>query len=198
MVTPLAPGEQYTVRRKIFTILGASFHVYDASGSLVAFCRQKAFRLKEDLRLYTDEARSEELLTMRARSVIDFGATYDVCLASGERIGSLRRKGLTSFVRDAWMIFGPDGEEAGRLQEDSGGLALARRMIPGVAAFSPQRFHILTVGGTHLATLRTHFNPFVYRLGVAIHGEDEAIDELLILAAACLIAAIEGRQRSED
>ena len=188
------PGEQYTVRRKIFKLFGASFHVYDDSGNVVAFCKQKAFKLREDIRLYTDESMSSELLTMKTRNIIDFGATYDVALPSGEIIGSLRRKGLKSFVRDSWMIFGPDGREMATLREESSMLAVLRRLHEVFAMLSPQKFEVHSTDGLHIATLRTHMNPFVYRLGIAIHADHPELDELIVLAAGCLIAAIEGRQ----
>lgn len=191
-----APGESYTIRRKLFVFFGASFHVYDGGGHVVAFCRQKAFKLREDIRLYSDDSMSREVLTMRARSIIDFGATYDVALPTGEVIGSLRRKGLSSLARDAWRIFGPEGSEIATLQEDSTMLALARRFIGPVALLSPQRFHVRTASGLEIATLRTHINPFIYRLGIAIHEDHPELDELMVLAAGCLIAAIEGRQDS--
>jgi len=191
-----APGELYTIRRKIFTIFGASFHVFDGSGNVVAFCRQKAFKLREDIRLYTDESQSEELLTMRTRNIIDFGATYDVALPTGEVIGSLRRKGMKSFVRDSWVIFGPGGGELATLTEDSSTMAVLRRLHGAFALLSPQKFEVTTADGQHVATLRTHFNPFVYRMGVAIHLDHPDLDELMVLAAGCLIAAIEGRQSS--
>lgn len=191
--TPAA-GEQFTVRRKVFKFLGASFHVFDESGSVVAYCQQKAFKLREDIRLYTSEARTEELLTMKARSIIDFGVTFDVTLPSGEVIGSIRRKGLRSMFRDSWLLYSADGTEIGKLLEDSGTLAILRRAHEVFALLSPQKFKIIKADSTHIATLRTHFNLFVYRLGIAIHTDDEEIDELLVLAAGCLIAAIEGRQ----
>jgi hypothetical protein len=191
-----APGEQYTVRRKILTIFGASFHVYDSSGAVVAFCRQKAFKLREDIRLFTDESMSTELLTMKTRSIIDFGATYDVALPSGETIGSLRRKGLSSLARDSWIIFGPEGKELATLKEDSTTMAILRRIHGAFALLSPQKFEAVSFDGRHIATLRTHINPLVYRLGVAIHEDHPELDELMVLAAGCLIAAIEGRQSS--
>ena len=83
------PGEVYTVRRKVLKIFGAAFHVYDAQGGLVGYCKQKAFKLKEDIRLFTDESCSTELLRLAARQMIDFGATYDVTTPQGDAIGSL-------------------------------------------------------------------------------------------------------------
>ena len=59
--------ERYTIRRRLFVFAGASFDVSDAEGRPVAFCRQKAFRLKEDLRLFTDPQQSGELLAIRAQ-----------------------------------------------------------------------------------------------------------------------------------
>lgn len=191
-----APGEQFTVRRKVLKILGASFHVFDEQGQVVAYCQQKAFKLREDIRLFTSESKTDTLLTMKARSVIDFGVTFDIMLPSGESIGSLRRKGLKSMFRDSWLLYSPEGVELATMREDSGTMAILRRVHDAFALLSPQQFQITKTDGAHVATLRTHFNLFVYRLGVAIHVEDEEVDELMVLAAACLIAAIEGRQSS--
>ncbi|MFI4896992.1 MAG: hypothetical protein ACIARR_04120 [Phycisphaerales bacterium JB059] len=190
------PCEIYTVRRKIFKILGAAFHVYDAEGEVVGYCKQKAFKLKEDIRLFTDESCSTELLRLTARQVIDFGATYDVKTAQGDTLGSLRRKGLkSSFVRDEWLVFDDAGVEVATIREVGSIAPIARRYMDNVSAFLPQRFEVLRASdGARVATLRQHFNLFVYRLGVAVHEDDELLDDLMLLGATCLIAAIEGRQ----
>jgi len=203
MPPPSESGERYTIRQKIFAILGASFQVYGEQGELVAFCRQKAFKLKEDIRVYTDESKETELFSMKARSIIDFGATYDIALPDGQILASIRRKGLKSLLRDSWMVFNADGEQIAQLQEDSAGMAFMRRLLPIIAVISPQRFHLEPVQGGQptgfpIATFRTHFNLFVYRLGVTVHQDDEDLDDLVILAMGCLIAAIEGRQSNEN
>lgn len=191
-----APGERYTIRRKVFSVLGAKFHVYDEHNSIVAFCQQKAFKLREDIRLYTDESRSEELLVLKARQVIDFGVTLDVTLPSGDSLGSLRRKGMkSSFVRDEWMVFDAGGRQVAALRELGGFSAFARRYIDNASIFLPQRYSLIRSGdGAEIAQFRQHFNLFVYRLGVSFIREDEHLDELLVLAMGCLIAAIEGRE----
>ncbi len=200
------PGEQYTIRRKFFKLFGASFRVYNPEGRVVAYCRQKAFKLKEDMRLYTDETAAEELLVIKARSVIDFGATYDVALPTGQVLGSLRRAGLMStFVRDSWMVFNNEGRQIAALAEEGSFMPLLRRYVEIVSVFSPQVFSLNRVGGPAggsaggaaggpIATFRTHFNPISYRLSIAIRADDPELDDLMILAVGCLIAAIEGRQ----
>lgn len=191
------PGERYTIRRKIFVFFGASFHIYDAENKVVGFCRQKAFKLKEDLRIYTDDAMSSELIRIRARSIIDWGATYDVMLPDGGVIGSLRRKALKSIVRDSWMVFDPSGQQIATLQEDSTGMALLRRFLPLGSVLFPSKYDLVSPSGEVLASFRQHMNIFVYRLGIRINVDDAVIDDLLVLATGCLIAAIEGRQ-SDD
>ena len=48
--------EQFLARRQVFKIFGAGFHLYAPDGHLIAYSKQKAFRLKEDIRVFADEA----------------------------------------------------------------------------------------------------------------------------------------------
>ena len=190
------PEERYTVRRKILKVFGAAFHVYDQHGQVVAYCKQKAFKLKEDIRLYTDESLSTPLVVLQTKQIIDFGATFSVTLPSGEVIGSFRRKGLkSSFLRDHWDVFDNEGQLIAELRERGGFAPFARRYIDLVAAFFPQKYDLHPAdGGPPIASIRQHFNWFVYRLGVTVHREDAQLDDLMLLSGASLIAAIEGRQ----
>jgi hypothetical protein len=189
------PGERYTIRRKVIKIFGAAFHVYAPDGRVVAYCKQKAFKLREDIRLYTDESCATVLLTMKARQVIDFGVTFDVTLPDGSVLASIRRKGLKSMFRDTWQVFLPGkSEPRATLQENSAWISIFRRMHDVVAALVPQKFQLTASDGLQIATLRQHFNLFVYRLGVSIEADDPELDELVVLALGCLIAAVEGRQ----
>jgi len=197
MPSTFGPGEhRYTIRRRVFQVFGAGFEIFDAQGQLEAYCHQKAFKLREDIRLYTDKSRSTELLTMKARKALDFSATYDIALSTGELLGSLRRKGMKStFIRDEWLIFGPDDEPIGTITERGGTLSFLRRWSEWASLLSPQKYDLMrTADGAHLATFRQLFNPFVYRLAIESHQDDELIDDLILIAAGTLLAAIEGRQ----
>ena len=189
-------NEQYTIRRKVFKIFGAAFHVYDEHGSVVGYCKQKAFKLREDIKLYTGEDMSDMLLSLNTKQIIDFGATYTVTLPDGTALGSLRRKGLkSSFVRDEWLLFDTNNNEIARVRETGSIAPLARRYVDFATILLPQRYEVTrSRDKKNIAHLRQHFNPFIFRLGVAILDEDDEIDDLLILGASCLIAAIEGRQ----
>lgn len=185
-------SKEYTIRRKVLTLFGAKFHIYNSSGDLIGFSKQKAFKLKEDIRIYTDESMSDERLLIAARSVIDFSAAYDVVDSrTGETVGTLRRKGLSSMFRDTWEVMDNDGYSAGHLREDSAFYAFIRRF--GLS-FLPQHFHLDDADGNEVAQFRTHFNPFVHKMTVIVHDET-SLPPMLILAAGILLVAIEGRQQ---
>ncbi len=183
--------DRFLVRRKVFKILGAGFHVYDPAGNVVGFSEQKAFKLREDIRVFTDDRKSKELLTIRARQIIDFSAAYDVVdTAEGRKVGAARRKGWSSILRDSWELLDENDRPIAHLEEDSAALALVRRFLTNLI---PQRYHLRVAGERQVAVMRQHFNPFIFKLEVEI-DRDCPVDRRLVLATAVLLAAVEGRQ----
>ena len=191
MADPFA-ADEYLIRRKVFTFLGAKFHVYDAAGNVVLFSEQKAFKLREDIRVYSDESKTEERLLIKARQIVDFSAAYDVVDARESRkIGALRRKGFSSLFRDSWEFLDAEDQAVAKIEEDSMLLATVRRFLTNLI---PQKYHASANGRTR-ASFSQHFNPFVFKLGVQLEaGAREVIDPRLYLAAGILLVAIEGRQ----
>jgi len=186
--------DQYWIRRKVLKLFGGSFHVYDSKDNLVLFSSQKAFKLKEDIRVFSDESMNEERLTIKARSIIDFGAAYDVVDSStGEKLGAFRRKGFKSMLKDTWEMLDNDDQLIARLEEKSGCLALfARFAAPGLL---PQTYQ-LEVGGQLAVTYVQRFNPFAFKLNVRLEqGSGEILDPRMALAAGILLTVIEGRQQ---
>ena len=184
----------YQIRRKILTLLDAKFHFRSLDGTILAFSRQKAFKLKEDIRIYADEEMSREILGIKARNIIDFSAAYDVIdPLSGRIYGTWRRKGLMSaFLRDSWELL-IDETPAAILQEDSLGLALLRRNL---CSLIPQTYHLKDPKGMPVAEYRQNFNPFVYKLNVTNHIAHDERMSMLVAAGGLLMAAIEGKQRN--
>ena len=184
---------EYTIRRKVFTLLGGKFHIYNREGALVGFSKQKAFKLKEDIRVFTDESMQTPLLAIAARSILDFSAAYDVTDSkTGQKVGVLRRKGMTSIIRDEWDVLDANDNPISKVREDSTALALVRRFLP-LGNLVPQHF-VLGNETKQYADMRTHFNPFIHRMTVSVQA-DCPFHPLLVLASAVLLVAIEGRQK---
>lgn len=194
-MNPVFEYRTYLLQRQVFALTG-KFRFYDPGGRLVLFSEQKMFRLREDIRVYADEGKQQEVLMIKARQIIDFAAAYDVVdSATGEKVGVLRRKGWSSILRDEWEVLNAQDQPIGVLFEDSMGLALLRRLLLG--SLLPQNYD-LTLGQTRVADLKQRFNLFRYELDLDMSMDAaQQLDPRLGIAAAILLAAIEGRQNSE-
>lgn len=182
----------YLLRRQVFALTG-KFRVFDPSENLVLFSEQKMFRLREDIRVYSDEAKTQEILNIKARQIIDFSAAYDVMDSmTGEKVGVLRRKGWRSMFRDEWEVLDANDQPRGMLFEDSMQLAMLRRFLLG--SLLPQNYD-LTIGETRVADLRQRFNLFRYELDLDFSMDSaRTLDRRLGIAAGILLATVEGKQ----
>ncbi|MBI5297201.1 MAG: hypothetical protein HY869_17120 [Chloroflexi bacterium] len=193
-MNPIFEYRNYVLQRQVFALTG-KFRFYEPGGKLVMFSEQKMFRLREDIRVYSDESKQQEVLMVKARQIIDFSAAYDVVDSStGEKVGVLRRKGWSSLLRDEWEVLNAQDQPIGALFEDSMGLALLRRLLLG--SLLPQNYD-MTIGQTRVADLKQRFNLFRYELDLDLSMDTaRQLDPRLGIAAAILLAAVEGKQSS--
>lgn len=185
---------RYLLKRQVLALTG-TVRIYTPQNDMVLFSRQRMFRLKEDIRVYRDEGMTQEVLQIRARQVLDFSAAYDVVeSASGIKVGALRRRGWHSLARDEWQILNAGDEVIGSIQEDSLGRALLRRFLLG--ALLPQHY-LATLGTIPVAEYRQRFHLFRYEMEIDFTVDTaRQFDRRLGLAAAILLAIIEGKQSS--
>jgi uncharacterized protein YxjI len=187
--------DRFVARKQLFKVFGAAFHLYAEDGRLLAYSKQKAFKLKEDIRVYADEAQTDEILYIQADRVIDFSASYTVIDSrTGEHVGTLRRKGWSSLFRDSWEILDAGGVLRGKVLEDSSWKALLRRAVDWAGLFLPQTF-VLEVDGELVATMKQNFLAIPPKFFVDLgEDSDDRLPRPLAVAAVILLLAIEGRQ----
>jgi len=193
-MNPAFQFSNYLLKRQVFALTG-KLRFFNPQEQLALYVEQKMFRLREDIRLYSDESKSQELLLIKARNIIDWAAAYDVIeSATGQKIGTLRRKGWSSMLRDEWEVLDVNEQPIGRLFEDNMGLALLRRFLLG--ALLPQNYD-MTLGETRVADLRQRFNPFAYQMDLDFSMDaGNRLDHRIGIAAATLLAIVEGKQSS--
>jgi uncharacterized protein YxjI len=184
--------DQYLLRRQVFALTG-KLRLYNPQNQLVLYSQQKMFKLKEDIRIYSDESMKEELLYIQARHIIDFSAAYDVIDSqSGQKIGAWRRKGFRSMLRDEWELLDINDALRGCMHEDSMAQAMLRRFLLG--SWLPQNYDLL-VGDRRVVDVKQRFNPFRYELNIDFTADpSNRFDRRLGIAGAVLLAIIEGRQ----
>jgi uncharacterized protein YxjI len=183
----------YLVRRKILKLFGAAFHIYDPQGNVVFYSKLKAFKLKEDIRIYTGEDMREEVLVIKARKILDFSSAYDVVdPTTNEKVGVLKRKGFKSILKDEWIMMDANDQDIGLIKEDSTALALLRRFLTG--SLIPQKYYG-EIDHNPVCTFKQNFNPFVVKINLDFSPDtNNLLDRRLGIAAAVLLCAIEGKQ----
>ncbi|MCK5039463.1 MAG: hypothetical protein KAR87_00660 [Candidatus Aenigmarchaeota archaeon] len=193
MVTELNSAfthNKYLFRRKFFKLFGGEFRVYDEIGNLVFFSKQKAFKLKEDFRVYSDESQRQELLIIKTPQIFDIGATYNVKDATtGEPVGAIRRKGIKSIFKDEWTFLSNSGHEIGILTEKSTRGAILSRFTNLV----PQNY-IIKSNNRQIAEIEQQFK-FILEYIMRISQEPQ-IDRRLLIATGILLMGIERREHT--
>ena len=101
-----------------FKILAISqqISVTDPTGRVVAYVKQKAFKLKEDVTVFGDEAQTRPLYRIRADRMIDFSAVYRIEDNAGAEIGTLQRQGMRSLWKANYEVH-RGGQPLLRIQE---------------------------------------------------------------------------------
>lgn len=187
---------KYFAKKKFFKLFGGEVRIYDENQDKLLFLvKQKAFKLKEDITVFADEGQNQPVLRIQARSILDFGATYDITdVASGQKVGSVRRKLFKSILRDEWDVLDPSDKEIAKVKEDSLIMALLRRFL---SALIPQHFSIY-MGDTEVADIKQTWNPFVPRFHVDFSMDSGRLDRRLGIGAVILLQVIEGKQSQMD
>jgi len=102
---------------KIITI-GSKFTVTDRDGNVVFYVKQKLFKLKEAIKVFTDTTQTNQLYTINADRIIDFSARYNFTNMGGQSLGSIKRKGMKSLFRANYQIF-DDQNQLMTIREES-------------------------------------------------------------------------------
>ena len=196
VMASLFESDGYMVRQKVVKILGEEFHIYsnESMQNMIGYSKMAALKIKEDIRLYSDESKSTELLIIKQKGILDFTGGFSIVDGqTGESLGTLRRKGMKSILRDSWVLTDDKQNVIGSLGEESGGLALIRRFIPYLTLLFPQQFHLRVNGAKGAVKYTQKMNPFVHKLLVS-GVKSSGVDPRIAAAAAILLVAIEGRQ----
>ena len=113
--------------------------VTDSSGQQIAYVKQKLFKLKEAISVFSDETQTNISFKIEADRVIDFSAKYNFYDSSGGNFGAVKRQGLKSILKAHYDIFDGNNESPTLdIQEENSLIRLADgclNQIPIVGLF---------------------------------------------------------------
>lgn len=205
--SPIDPNEhdRFLLRQRIKLVINQyEFFLPAADGSpgdRICFVEQKRFKFKEDIRFYTDESKSQELLRIKARQRFDPRATYDVTDDLGAKIGEIQKVFGASLLRSTYRMCDASGDEVAITTEKSLPIALLRRLVgfipyvDNVADWLPIPYHFVFKQGDRIIGENTR-QMFkirdVYTIDMSADGE-RVLDRRLVLAIAVGMDALQAR-----
>ena len=196
----------FVLRQRIKLVINQyEFFLPDADGTTpgapICFVEQKRFKFKEDIRFYLDEAKTTELLRIKARQAFDPRATYDITDEAGAKIGEITKVFGASLLRSTFRINDASGQELFISTEKSLPIALVRRLvgfIPYVDSISdwlPIPYHFVFKRGEEIVgENRRQIGKFrdIYTIDMS-PDTPRTIDRRLVLALAVGQDALQAR-----
>ncbi|RLF51196.1 MAG: hypothetical protein DRN19_03225 [Thermoplasmata archaeon] len=179
----------YRVRKKVLTI-GNKYWIEDGDGNVIGFTKQKLLKLKEDIRVYTDESMSQEIFRIQQEQIMDVWGKFAVIDSASDRIlGYIKRRALKSgFLWDEWEVYDANENLMGRVEE-SKGLGLVRKYVPG-GAIVPEKMKV-KVDGREVAEINQKFKIIGDIWELRCKDLPEDFDRRVLLAGLILMAMIE-------
>ena len=115
-----------------FLTISSYIRVVDATGQLVSYVKQRAFRLKEDVTIFADEAQAQPLYHIKANQIFDIGATYSISTADGRPLGALRQRGMRTLWSATYDILDDNGSAVGLIHEQDPWVKVIDGLIGGI------------------------------------------------------------------
>ena len=207
MTAPIDPNahDRFQLRQRIKLVINQyEFFLENPDGTAgeqVCFVEQKRFKFKEDIRFYTDESKTQELMRIKARQAFDPRATYDVTDDLGSKIGAIQKVFGASLLRSTYRILGASGDEVAIATEKSVPIAVARRAVgfvpyvENVANWLPIPYHFVFLRGEQVIGENTRENfkiRDVYHIDMSADTE-RILDRRLVLALSVGMDALQAR-----
>ncbi len=111
------------------TTLSNDFTATDATGTTVAYVRQKLFKLKESVIIYSNATKSQVLYTIKADRWLDWSAAYRIDEAGGRNLGKVARKGWGSIWKATYNIIDAQQKMQYKIQERSAWTRIADSFV---------------------------------------------------------------------
>ena len=188
-----------TFRFKLLA-LSPQIYVTDASGNTLCYVKQKLFRLREKVEVFTNDTMQTLLATIEADRIIDWSARYTFKSPTGQVLGAVGRRGLKSLWKAHYDVFAPGAQTPTfAIQEANPFVKLLDGIVSGIpliGMFTGYMLHpsyTATRGEGGAPTLRLTKQPafFEGRFGLKQEGPADDGEQLALLLSFLMMNLLE-------
>jgi hypothetical protein len=177
------------------------FRAVDATGQTKAFVKQKIFKFKEHVEVFSDESQTELLYDIRANKWLDFNTAYAFIKPDGTSLGKVARKGWRSLWKASYELYDENDQQDLLLKEKNPWVKVMDALlceIPLLGLFSGYFFnpsYVLTrPDGTLVATFKKEASFFGRKFKLYQESEFETGEEERIKLGVMMMALLERRR----
>ena len=182
--------------------ISSQIYVTDADGNQIFYVKQKLFKFKENIEIFSDDSKTQKVYNVKADRIIDFSPELTLSDANNNPLGSVKRHGRKSIWRSTYDI-NIGSQLQLKVTETNPWAKLLDQLlaqIPFLGILSAYIFHphyaVTDQNGQTIASLekRPAFFEGKYRLdGSSITGFDEATHR--VFAALMMVVVLRERFR---
>jgi len=103
---------------KIATISN-DFSANDASGKTLFYVREKMFKFRDHIKVYTNSSKNQLLYDIVSNKIIDFQQTFTITNNQQQILGKVRKKTLSSFIKATYQLQDAQGNHLYTIKERS-------------------------------------------------------------------------------
>ncbi len=181
--------------------LSNDFTATDANGQTVAYVRQKLFKLKEAINIYTDSTRSKEIYTIKADKWLDFNTAYSFKNAQGAEIGKIVRKGWASLWKAHYELVDQNQQIQYHIREENPWIKVLDGLVGEIPILNMFTGYMLNpsyvvMDKNEQIVARLKKNPSMVgrRFEVSKVGQTDADDDERIMLGLMMLVLLERRR----
>ena len=181
--------------------LANDFTATDANGKVIAYVRQKMFKLKEDIEIYNDESKSAVNYRIKADRWLDFSAAYSFLDKDGSSFGKIARKGWRSIWKAEYQMIDESDQPQYKINEENGWVKVFDSLlgeIPVVSFFTGYFFNpsylVTNSTGSPIVKLKKLPSFFGRNFEITKVGEMDSDDDDRIMLGLMMMILLERRR----
>ena len=188
-----------TFRFKLIA-LAPQIYVTDASGKTICYVKQKLFRFREKVEVFTDDTMQQLVATIEADRIIDWSARYTFKAPNGQVLGAIGRRGMKSLWKAHYDVFAPGAQSPTfAIQEENPWTKMLDGFVSGipiVGMFAGYMLHPSYIASRvegNAPTLRLTKQPALFegRFGLTQQGQAEEGEQLALLLSFLMMNLLE-------
>lgn len=181
--------------------LANDFIAKDANNRTVAYVRQKMFKLKEEIIIYSDEDRKTINYKINANKWLDFSAAYAFTDANGNKIGKIARKGWASIWKAEYEIIDQHDKLQYKINEENAWTKIMDSLLGQIPIlsmltgylFNPA-YSVTNTEGQLIARLKKEPSFFGRKFQIIKEGQIDNDDDDRIMLSLMMMVLLERRR----